>query len=590
MSSDQYQVANEQIAIAPVAVPFATEFVTITQQEYIELLLKGNLYQSLHERATKRFQYNEDRYKRLLRYMKEQAAQREAALRAELEQAQAKIRDLQQRLFGRHTEHKKGSEAQTKANVTCRPRGHQLGAKNHGRTMLSGLPQVDETVEIDNPTCPQCGLSLRSFPGTEDSEVIEIEVKAYRRVIHRKRYTSACKCGCSKGLICAPSAPKLIPKGKFGISVWATVLLDKYLYGRPSDRLLHDLANRGLEMLPGTLADGLRKIAPLFVPVDKALQLKLRSQSHWHADETRWAMFIAMEGKIGHRWYLWVFHTGEVVHYVLDQTRSTQVVKDEFKGVEGGIISCDRYSVYKSFARQFPGFTLALCWAHQRRDFLELATKYPELLPWTLEWIDAIGELYHLNALRLKTLENSPERVNTQANLEQSVQRLANRRDEVLAQPELTEPCMKVLTSMKAHWDGFTVFVRHPKVPMDNSAAERDIRGPAVGRKNFYGSGSLWSGALAATMYSVLATLKLYNINPHTWLTAFLWACACNGAQALNDVSDFLPWNMNEARLAAMRGYTPIESTALTPTTSNSTRVPIPTPLSSMEVELIDSS
>ena len=70
MSSDQYQVANEQVAIAPVAVPFATEFVTITKQEYIELLLKGNLYQSLHERATKRFQYNEDRYKRLLRSMK----------------------------------------------------------------------------------------------------------------------------------------------------------------------------------------------------------------------------------------------------------------------------------------------------------------------------------------------------------------------------------------------------------------------------------------------------------------------------------------------------------------------------------------
>ena len=590
MSADQCQVENGQVATAPVAVPFASEFVTITKQEYVELLSKGNFYKSQHERAMKRSQYNEDRYRRLLRRMKEQAAQREAAVRTELEQAQAKIRDLQQRLFGRHSERHKGSETKAKANVICRPRGHQRGSKNHGRTMLTDLPEVHETIELDNPTCPQCGLSLRSFPGTEDSDVIEIEVKAYRRVIHRKRYTPACQCGCSKGLICAPSAPKLIPKGKFGVSVWTIVLLDKYLYGRPSNRLLHDLTNRGLEMLPGTLADGLHKIAPLFVPIDEALQLKLRSQSHWHADETRWAMFVEVEGKTGHRWYLWVFHTSEVVHYVLDQTRATQVVKDEFEGVKGGIVSCDRYTAYKSFARQFPGFILAWCWAHQRRDFVELATQYPELSPWAWEWIDAIGELYHLNALRLKTLEDSTERVNAQENLEQSVESLANRRDEVLAQPKLAEPCVKVLTSMKAHWDGLTVFVSHPEVPMDNSAAERDIRGPAVGRKNFYGSGALWSGDLAATMYSILATLKLYNINPHTWLTAFLWACAYNGAQTLDDVSDFLPWNMNETRLAAMRGYAPIELTVLSTTTSSATRVPIPTTMPSLEVELIDSS
>lgn len=85
---------------------------------------------------------------------------------------------------------------------------------------------------------------------------------------------------------------------------------------------------------------------------------------------------------------------------------------------------------------------------------------------------------------------------------------------------------------MKNHWSGLIVFVRCPWVPMDNNTAERDMRGPVIGRKNFYGSGALWSGILAATIYSLFATLNLYGINPRVWLTAYLQACANNGAKA----------------------------------------------------------
>ena len=66
------------------------------------------------------------------------------------------------------------------------------------------------------------------------------------------------------------------------------------------------------------------------------------------------------------------------------------------------------------------------------------------------------------------------------------------------------------------------------------------MRGPVVGRKGFYGSGALWAGTLAATMYSLFATLKLYGINPRTWLNAYLQACANNGAKPPADLSDFL--------------------------------------------------
>jgi len=92
-------------------------------------------------------------------------------------------------------------------------------------------------------------------------------------------------------------------------------------------------------MSPGTLAGGLQALGPLFEPLDRALLSKLRSEPHWHADEARWAVFVEVQGKVGHRWYLWVFHSRSVVHYVLDASRSADVVEAELAGVDSGFIS-----------------------------------------------------------------------------------------------------------------------------------------------------------------------------------------------------------------------------------------------------------
>jgi transposase len=264
-----------------------------------------------------------------------------------------------------------------------------------------------------------------------------------------------------------------------------------------------------------------------------------------------------MEGKVGHRWYLWVFHSRSVVHYVLDASRAATVVQGELDGVTGGIISCDRYSAYKRFARLNPGVLLAFCWAHARRDHLELANSYPHLSPWAMARVDAIGELYHLNGLRLQAEDGSAERAERHVELQQALQRMAQERDVALADPLLAKPAAKVLQSMKNHWSGLTVFVDHPWVPMDNNVAERDARQAVVGRKSFYGSGSEWSGQLAAKMYSLLMTVKLWGLNARVWLNAYLQACADNGNQAPRDLNAFLPWAMDDARLTAMRARTP---------------------------------
>ena len=80
---------------------------------------------------------------------------------------------------------------------------------------------------------------------------------------------------------------------------------------------------------------------------------------------------------------------------------------------------------------------------------------------------------------------------------------------------------------------------------MDNNTAERSERGPVVGRKNYYGSGAVWAGQLAAMLFSILQTLCLWRLNPRSWLTAYLTACAEAGGTAPADVEAFLPWQLS---------------------------------------------
>jgi len=113
---------------------------------------------------------------------------------------------------------------------------------------------------------------------------------------------------------------------------------------------------------------------------------------------------------------------------------------------------------------------------------------------------------------------------------------------------ELRTAQRKVLKSLEHHWPGLTLFLAHPEVPMDNNRAEQAIRNPVVGRKNYYGSGSIWSAKLAAIMFSLLQTMVLWHINPAHWLREYLTACANNGAKAPDDLSSFLPWSMSSDR------------------------------------------
>jgi transposase len=536
------------------ATPFASEFISLTRQEHIQLVWESRQYRRLHRDAVERIAQLETEYRERLQSQAASAEERERALQADLQYARGRIRDLEHRLFGKKSERRRAIDAQSmRPGAPVRGRGQQRGAPGHGRCALEELPLREEVVQIPELCCPACGSVLQVFPGTEDSEVLEIEVKAYRRMIRRQRYRPVCRCGQLAGIVTAPAPGRLIERGKWGISVWVDALLDKFLYGRASERWLQQMADRGVTLSAGTLCGGLQAVAPLFKPLYQALLPQLRQERHWHADETRWEVFVERAEKAGHRWYLWVFQSRSVAYYVLDPSRSSAVPAVVLAGVEDGLISCDRHSAYKKFSRLHPGIVLSFCWAHQRRDFLNLANEHPTLATWAMPWVDRIGQLFDRYEERAAAAFNSAAYRDRNHQLRNVLRSMARERNRCLRDPQLPAPAVKILQSMQRHWDGLREFVHHRAVPPDNNAAERALRSAVVGRKNFYGSGSEWSGQLAAMMFSLLMTMKRWQINPRTWLSDYLHACAAAGNRAPCDLNPYLPWTMEPARRATLR-------------------------------------
>jgi transposase len=409
------------------------------------------------------------------------------------------------------------------------------------------LPTTEEFSDLpdDQCRCQRCGQPFASFPGTDDTTVLEVEVKAYRRLVHRRRYRPTCTCGVHPGVLTAPPPPRLIPKSPFGVSIWVNVLLDKYQFHRPTHRLLADWRSHGLDLSASALTGGLQHLLPLFEPLYDALVEHSQKQTLWHADETRWRVFASVEGKVGYRWYLWVFYAAQAVVFVLATGRSHDVPEEHFGPAQGGILVVDRYKAYPAIDKVKSGqIVLALCWAHQRRDFVELARSWPEQQAWAQTWLERIGALYHLNSRRLELREDSEGFEQRDRDLRQAVDALAAQAEQELQEPSLHVARRQVLESLGEHWTGLTVFVEHPEVPMDNNTAERAERGPVVGRKNYYGSGAVWAGRLATMLFSLLATLAAWQLNPRLWLTAYLEACAASGGKPPVDLESYLPWKL----------------------------------------------
>src|SRR3954453_3954960 len=228
--------------------------------------------------------------------MHARAVQRAELLEAELEHLRGENRTLQGQLFGRKSERASSQDRSNRLEgeedqVPSTPpkRGQRKDRPGPTRRDYSHLPVVEELRELpkEQRVCPRCGTPLAPSD-TEDSEQIEIEVHAYRRRIRRRRYQRTCTCSNCPRTVTAPPAPKLIPKGLLGVSVWVEILLEKFASHRPTERLLSQWRLLGLDVAAGTVAGGLERLESLFQPVYDALRARNAQAPFAHGDETRW--------------------------------------------------------------------------------------------------------------------------------------------------------------------------------------------------------------------------------------------------------------------------------------------------------------
>ena len=470
-------------------------------------------------------------------------------LEVQLERLRATGAVLSRALYGRKSEQqdKPGSE---------RKRGQQRGAPGHGRTQRPGL---QERTEEHNPppdacVCGRCGQPYAPN-GAEESTLVEIEVKAHKRVIRRPRWRRTCACASSPMEVSAPPEPRLFPRTLYGTSFWARFLFEHCACFRPVHRVAAWMSAQGLTVSPGTLADSLKRFVPLFEPVAKAILAHQNKAALRHADETGWRVQELRGEDRSSRAWLWTSVSNDAVSFHIDASRSAEAALELFaEGLLDTVIVCDRYSAYKRLARLRGGkVTLAFCWSHMRRDFIECAAGQVRLTGWCRGWIERIAEIYRLNEARLEHYDPGLERRTpafdaAQGELEAAVARLFADAEAELAGLSERARRAKPLRSLLNHREGLCVFVGKPQVPMDNNKAERALRGPVIGRRLSFGSDSEDGARFTAIMYSVVGTLSMNGIDVLRWLEAWLEACAKNGRKPPDDMSPWLPWSMSEDR------------------------------------------
>ena len=249
------------------------------------------------------------------------------ALEADIARLRSTGATLSKRLYGRKSEQKKKPRSERK-------RGQQRGAPGHGRTRRPGL---EERPEEHNPppdacVCGRCGQPYAPN-GAEESTLVEIEVKAYKRVLRRPRLRRDCECASSPMEMSAPPVPRLFRGTPYGIGFWARFLFELCVCLRPVHRIAAWMSAHGLAISAGTLANSLKRFVPLFEPLFEAILAHQNKAILRHADETGWRVQELRGEDRSSRAWLWTSVSSDAVCFHIDASRSAEAAEKLFAGI-----------------------------------------------------------------------------------------------------------------------------------------------------------------------------------------------------------------------------------------------------------------
>lgn len=438
------------------------------------------------------------------------------------EQLQLRLLQLEQqlavqnrKLFGQSSE--KRGEGQGGGAEDDKPKKPQRG---HGPTEQPNLLRVDDVVhELDeaDKVCPSCGGGLDEwadqFEDTEEVDVLE------RRFVLRKHRQKKYRCRCGACVETAPPPTRLFPAARYSVDVAIEIVILKYVDHMPLERQARIFLREGLDVTSQTLWDYLDRVARLLEPAYDRLHAYVLVQPVIGADETWWR--VMGKGQDSKRWHAWGASTASAIYFLIEDSRS-KTAAESLLGDYAGVVMCDGYGVYEALAATNARLVLAHCWAHVRRKFIDLEAAFPAE---SKAMVGLIGELYDVEDECPRGSDGDERR---RALRNERSRAIIHRIGEwVYATYPNTLPeggLAKAIRYMGGMWKGLLRFLDDPRIPLDNNATERGIRGPVVGRKNHYGSRSLRGTEVAALFYSLLESAKLAGVEPKAYLRLALQA------------------------------------------------------------------
>ena len=422
-----------------------------------------------------------------------------------------------------------------------------------------------ERVIVPGPTaCLCCGGGRLRKLGEDVTETLESIPRQWKVIQHvREKFT--CR-DCEK-ISQAPAPFHVIARGWAGPNLLAMIVFEKFGQHQPLNRQAERYAREGVPLSLSTLADQVGACASVLRPIYDRLQAHVLAAERLHGDDT--TVPVLAKGKTATA-RSWVYVRDDrpfggrappaaVFYYSRD--RSGEHPQRHLANF-GGVLQADAYSGYGKLYEpgRAPGpITEAACWSHARRKFYVLADIETNarrkaqgktsavISPMALETVRRIDALFEiersingLSADQRKTVRqdrSAPLVASLQTWMREERARLSRHND-----------LAKAMDYILKRWDAFTRFLDDGRICLSNNAAERALRGIALGRKSWLFAGSDRGGERAAVMYSLIVTAKMNDIDPQAWLADVLARIADHPARELDEL---MPWN-----------WTPLKATA----------------------------
>jgi len=411
-----------------------------------------------------------------------------------------------------------------------------------------------ERVVIAAPaSCPCCGSEKLSKLGEDVTETLEVIPRQWK-VIQTVREKFSCR---SCETIAQPPAPfHVTPRGFAGPNLLAMILFEKFGQHQPLNRQSERYAREGIDLSVSTLADQVGACTMVLQPLHALIEAHVLAAERLHGDDTEVPILAKGKTVKGH---IWTYVRDDrpfggrappaALYYASRDRRGEHPARhlQDF----GGILQADAYDGYNTLygpARAAGAITSALCWAHARRQFFELADiaanarrgrNAAAISPVALEAVRRIDALFDIERgiNGLAADERTRIRKEQSAGLLSELESwLRHERSRMSRSASVAEP----IDYMLKRWNRFARFIDDGRICLTNNAAERALRGFALGRKSWLFAGSERGADRAAAIATLIMTAKLNEVDPQAWLADVLGRI---NEHAIHRLDELLPWN-----------------------------------------------